>query len=188
MLGRLTNLRRLFGGEWEITITTRAAIADLFDELSKVDIFFEIKKACQKRSRDANAFCWALIDKLAEKTKIPKDVIYRGAIKRIGGVSDIVCVKDVAVERLRYGWEQNGIGWQTDILPSRIEGCTNVILYYGSSTYTTAQMHTLLELIISECEAQGIPTLREEAGQLLTKWDKKSKKEGETNVTGDRDS
>ena len=186
MLGRLTNLRRLFGGEWEITITTRESIANLFDELSKVDIFFEIKKAFSKRSKDANAFCWALIDKLAAQTGIPKDEISRRAIKEIGGVSDTVCVKNVAVDRLRYGWEQNGIGWQTDILPSRIEGCTNVILYYGSSTYDRAQMARLCDLIIQECEQQGIPTLRSEADRLLTKWGEKKDKEGETDVTGDR--
>ena len=178
MLGRLTNLRRLFGGEWEITITTRESIENLYDALSKVDISFEIKKAFGKRSKDANAFCWALIDKLAAQTGIPKNEIYRKAIKEIGGVSETVCVQNKAVDRLRSGWEKNGLGWQTDILPSRIEGCTNVILYYGSSTYTTAQMHTLTDLIIQECEQQGIPTLRAEADRLLAKWDEKKDKEG----------
>ena len=178
MLGRLINLRRLFDGAFEITISTRENVQDLFSNLSTVPVSFEIKKAAGNRSKDANAFCWALIDKLAAQTGIPKNEIYRKAIKEIGGVSETVCVQNKAVDRLRSGWEKNGLGWQTDILPSRIEGCTNVILYYGSSTYTTAQMARLTDLIIQECEQQGIPTLRAEADRLLAKWGEKTDKEG----------
>jgi hypothetical protein len=42
-------------------------------------------------------------------------------------------------------------------MPSKIEGCTNVILYYGSSTYDSAQMSRLLDLITQDCKLQGIP-------------------------------
>ena len=75
-----------------------------------------------------------------------------------------------AVERLCSGWKKNGIGWQTEVMPSKITGCKNVILYYGSSTYDSIQMSRLLDLIIQQCEQQGIPTLRDEADKLLQKW------------------
>ena len=170
MISRLTNLRRLFGGEWEVTFSTKEDVSKVFDDLKDAPVSVEIKKASAKRSRDANAFAWVLIDKLAEKTGISKIDVYRNAIKEIGGVSEMVCVQDRAVERLRAGWEKNGIGWQTDTLPSKLPGCTNVILYYGSSTYDSAQMSRLVDLIIQECEQQGIPTLRDEADELLGKW------------------
>jgi hypothetical protein len=170
MIGRLTKIQRLFGGEWEITFSTKENFSERFEELKESPVNVEIKKATGKRSRDANALAWVLMDKLAEKTRIPKTEIYRNAIKEIGGVSETVCVQDKAVERLCSGWQKNGIGWQTDTMPSKIPGCTNVILYYGSSTYDTAQMSRLVDLIIQECEQQGIPTLRDEAEQLLGKW------------------
>lgn len=170
MIGNLTNIRRLFGGEWEITFSTKEDFSGKFNDLHENPVSIEIKKAANKRSRDANAFCWVLIDKLAEKARIPKTEIYRNAIKEIGGVSETVCVQDKAVERLCNGWQKNGIGWQTDTMPSKIPGCTNVILYYGSSTYDTAQMSRLIDLLIQEAEQQGIPTLRGEAEQLLGKW------------------
>lgn len=122
----------------------------------------EIKEKKEKRSREANSYAWVLLDKLAEKLHISKEDIYRDLIKNIGGNSEIVCVQNKAVERLCEGWQRNGIGWVTDTLESKIDGCMNVVLYYGSSTYDAAQMHRLIELIVQECKHQDIETLTEE--------------------------
>lgn len=172
MIGKLTDLRRLFGGDWEVTFSTKEDFSEQYELLKENPISVEIKKASAKRSRDANALAWVLIDKLAEKMHLSKTEVYRNAIREIGGVSTMVCIQDKAVDRLRSGWSKNGIGWQTETMPSKLPGCTNVILYYGSSTYDTAQMSRLLDLIIQECEQQGIPTLRDEADALLGKWGK----------------
>lgn len=170
MIGQLKDMRRLFDGRWEITFATREDFTEEFDSLKDAPVKVEIKKAAQKRSNDANAYAWVLLDKLAEKTRIPKTEIYKDAIREIGGVSETVCVQEKAVERLCSGWKKNGIGWQTEVMPSKITGCKNVILYYGSSTYDSIQMSRLLDLIIQQCEQQGIPTLRDEADKLLQKW------------------
>jgi len=170
MIGKLTGLQRLFGGEWLITLSTREDPSSMFDELKDAAVKVEIKKAANRRSRDANAFAWVLIDKIAEKTRVPKAEVYRQAIREIGGVSEVVCVQEKAADRLCEGWQKNGIGWQAERLPSKLPGCVNVVLYYGSSTYDTAQMSRLLDLLIQEAEQQGIPTLRDEADALLSKW------------------
>ena len=131
----------------------------LVDDMNGCEkLSIEIKPFRARRSLDANAYAWVLMDKLAEKLGESKEVIYREYIKHIGGNSEIVCVKNTAVERLCEGWSKNGIGWQTDTMPSKIDGCTKVILYYGSSTYDTSQMSRLLDLIIQDCKDQGIPT------------------------------
>lgn len=122
----------------------------------------EIKEKKQKRSREANAYAWALLDKLAAKLHIPGEDIYRDAIKNIGGNNETVCVQNKAVERLCEGWKRNGLGWCVDTFESKIDGCTNVILYYGSSTYDSAQMHRLIDLIVQECKQQNIETLTPE--------------------------
>ena len=67
----------------------------------------KVGKHRKKRSLDANAFCWVLLDKLAKKLSIPKETIYREYIKEIGGNSEIVCIQDKAVEKFRQGWESN---------------------------------------------------------------------------------
>jgi hypothetical protein len=144
-------------------------LVDDMNECEKLSI--EIKPYRARRSLDANAYAWVLMDRLAEKLNQPKVDIYREYVKHIGGNSEIVCVKDAAVDRLCEAWRKNGIGWQTDTMPSKLEGCTNVILYYGSSTYDTAQMSRLLDLIVQDCKQLGIPTeTPDEIARLKSLW------------------
>lgn len=132
---------------------------------------YEIVKARKRRSLDANAYAWVLIDKIAAAVKMPKETVYKTAIKSIGGVSEIVCVKDGAVDRLRKTWERNGIGWQSETMPSKITGCTNVVLYYGSSAYDSTQMSVLIDSLIQDAKALGIETLPPERLEaMLYEW------------------
>lgn len=131
----------------------------------------KISKYRNKRSLDANAYAWVLIGKIAEKTNVPRVDVYRSAIKEIGGNYDVVCAQDKAVEALRESWAKNGIGWITDTMPSKIEGCTNVMLYYGSSSYDTQQMCRLINILVQDCEQLGIETKsQEEIDSLLNSW------------------
>ena len=142
-----------------LEVNERNEFEALVDEMRDKDkLSIEVKPYRERRSLDANAYFWVLCDKLAGKLHKGKTEIYREYIKDIGGVSETVCIKNSAVERLCEGWSKNGIGWQTETFESKIEGCTNVILYYGSSTFSTEQMSTLLDLIIQDCHDQGIPT------------------------------
>lgn len=45
-----------------------------------------------------------------------------------------------------------------DLGDSKIPGCINLRLFYGSSHYDTAQMSRLIDVVIKECEEQGIQT------------------------------
>lgn len=155
-----------------LEINDRKEALNMVDELHGEDVLsIKIGKKSKKRSLDANAYCWVLISKLAEKLNITKTEVYRSAIREIGGNCDTVCVQDKAVKSLCEGWERNGIGWQTDKFPSKIEGCTNVVLYYGSSTYDMAQMSRLINIILQECRQLGIETKSQaEIDSLLTSW------------------
>lgn len=155
-----------------LEINDREEALKMVDELHGENVLsIKIGRKSKKRSLDANAYCWVLISKLAEKLNITKTEVYRSAIKEIGGNCDTVCVQDKAVKSLREGWERNGIGWITEKMPSKIEGCTNVVLYYGSSTYDVAQMSRLINIVLQECRQLGIETKpREEIDSLLTSW------------------
>lgn len=172
MIGKLKDINRSRDGrEWIITFSTPENFSQMFDELDGKEVSIEIKQARKQRSLNANGYAWILIDKIAEKTGLRKSDVYRHAIKEIGGVSDTICVQDKAVDRLREGWEKNGLGWQTDVLKSKVPGCTNVVLYYGSSVYDTKQMASLIDSLIQDAEALGIPTLNDEQAQrMLGKW------------------
>lgn len=141
----------------------------------------ELKKTHKKRSLDANAYFWGLADKLTEVLKIPKTEIYRNAIREIGGVSEQYCGQPKAIEKLCREWEKQGLGWMTETYPSKIPGCVNVTLYYGSSSYDSAQMSRLIDNIVQECKAQGIETMTPEGLERL----KGAWREQENKGTGD---
>lgn len=131
----------------------------------------EIKEFRERRSLDANAYAWVLMDKLAEKTGISKTEVYRSYIREIGGNNTVVCSVEAAVDSLVSGWSKNGLGWVTDVNPSKIEGCKNVTLYYGSSTYDTRQMSRLIDLVVQDCKQQGIETMTpNELDALKERW------------------
>lgn len=132
----------------------------------------EIKESRKKRSLDANAYFWVLCDKLAEEIRIPKEEIYRQAIRNIGGNNQVVCVPTAAVDKLRQGWSHNGLGWISEVTESKLPGCTNVILYYGSSTYDSKQMARLIDNIIQDCKAVGIETATPaEIDAMKARWE-----------------
>ncbi len=159
MKARLTDLSIGMDGKQRITLVLCGDFREQYDALKEHDLSVEIKRFRRRRSLDANAYAWVLIDKLAQATGVRKDEVYREAIRNIGGASDTVCVPTKAVAKLRESWRRNGMGWQTEILPSKLEGCTNVVLYYGSSVYDTKQMSDLINLLVQDCRELGIETL-----------------------------
>ena len=68
---------------------------------------------------------------------------------------------------------KKGLGWQTDTMPSKHQGYTRVILYYGSSTYDKAQMGRLIDLIVQDCTSIGIEVKpQEEIDSLLQEYER----------------
>ena len=133
---------------------------------------YEIRRKRKRRSLDANAYCWVLIDKIAAMTGVPKIEVYRQALQNIGGVSDLVCVSQNAFNRLKTGWEHKGLGWQCIGEPSKLPGCINATLIYGSSVFDTAQMSRLIDSLVQDAEALGIETLTDrERSLLIEQWE-----------------
>ena len=182
MIGKLSGLTYNQDGSQNITVTVTDNFAVEYDELKENDVNIEIKKFHKRRSLDANAYAWTIIDKIAEKTGEKKTDVYRNAIREIGGVSTIICVRDVAADALCRGWAEHGTGWMTEKTKSKIHGCTNVTLWYGSSVYDSRQMSMLIDSLIQDAEALGIPTITEkEKERLIGKWTVKEEKKKEKN-------
>lgn len=116
----------------------------------------------QKRSLSANAYAWTLMNQLSEKINRPVLDIYRDLIRDIGGSSAIISISAPAAKAFKYNWESKGDGWQVQKLDEMAtpQGTFYTLqCWYGSSVYDSKQMHRLLELIVQECQQQGIPTM-----------------------------
>jgi len=113
-----------------------------------------------KRSLDANAYAWVLLDKLGQALMRSPEEIYCELIRDVPGNREIMPVRKDAAETWCRNWSKHGIGWQTESLgDSKLEGYENIVCYYGSSVYDTAQMARLIDLIIQECRQVNIETL-----------------------------
>jgi hypothetical protein len=178
---KLRNIQifRNLNGTWrleaEIGADSVSPLRMYLDELKGRDTAAELKVWREKRSLDANAYAWVLIDGIAQAIREDKTSVYRAAIREIGGNSQLVCSQNANVEKLRRIWEDNGIGWVTDTMPSKLPGCTNVLLYYGSSVYDTAQMSLLIDHLVFEAKELGIETLPPaELERMMEQWQKAS--------------
>ena len=182
MKGKLLDLNISLSGKQRLTIELDGDFRNEFDRLYGKDIEVTVKQYRQKRSLDANAYAWVLTDKIASVMGIPPKQVYRDAIRDIGGVSQVVLVPIRAADKFRKIWSERGIGWQTETLESRIPGAVNMVLYYGSSVYDTAQMSALIESLVQEARQLGIETRpQEEIDSLLREYEESINKEAGVN-------
>ena len=175
MEGRLTGFSLNRDGSQNVTVTVAADFGPKYDELKDVPVEIEIKKAQKHRSMEANRYAWVLIDQIAEKLSMKRSEVYRNAIRDIGGVSNDGLMKTDAVPLFREIWEKGGLGNQVEIIDTEEgTGWSSIRVYHGSSSYSTSQMHALLESLIQDAEALGIPTITpKEEERMLGKWAKK---------------
>ena len=161
-------------GAYTITFYTKQSPYKLYEKLKNTkQINVEAKKKTKHRSTDANAYMWELLGKLQNYLNIPKEDIYRDLIRNIGEY-EVIPVRNIAVEKFCEAWSKKGVGWVTQTVESKLEGYTNVLAYYGSSTYDTKSMSKLIDLVIQECKQFEIETKPQaEIDSLLKEWDKR---------------
>ena len=171
---RLVDLSISLGGKQRLTIELDGDFRSEWDRLREKDCEVSVKKYQKKRSNDANAYAWLLIDRIARAKRITKTEVYRNAIREIGGVSDILTIRKSALKRFVETWSGNGIGWQVEEIGSRIPGWTNIVAYYGSSTYDTQQMSDLIDSLVQDAQSLDIETRpQEEINSLLEEYEKR---------------
>ncbi len=173
IIGKIENIRRDYiSGKYKISIELEdCRELEKIEEMKKLErLDIEIKKYRKKRSKDANAYCWVLIGKLAAEMGITSQEIYRRAIKE-AGVYTVLSGNTSAIKRFEKIWENNGLGWFCEVIGKRNDE-TSIAAYYGSSSYDTKEMTRLLDCLISDCKALNIETLREqEIESLLNEWE-----------------
>lgn len=139
-------------------------LQELDDALSKDKLLdVEIKVHREKRSLNANAYLWVLLGKIAEVLRTDKDAVYLDMLQRYGQFTHIV-VKPAAVERMKREWRT-----LRELGVVNVNGITGVQLqcYYGSSTYDTKEMATLIDGVVSECKELDIETLTDAELQAM---------------------
>lgn len=177
MIGKLTNVQRLFGGEWILSFSTTADAGLVYEKLKDSPVNVEIKKHNPGRSKDANAFCWALCSDIGKALTPPisKEDVYRKAIREVGEYEPLP-IREDGVETFQRRWATHGTGWFAEVVDnSKLKGYKLVFAYYGSSTYDTASMSKLIDYLVDEAQQMGlqIPAAKEQE-EMLKSWGAKA--------------
>lgn len=159
-------------GSWNLTVAGVADFSELYEDLKEKKVRVELREFHPHRSLNANAYAWELIDQIAARMALPKTDVYRAAIQDIGGVSITAEMETAAIPTFRRIWEHGHTGRQVVVVPGNTDPLTEIVrIYFGSSEYDTVQMSRLIDHLIQDAEALGIPTLPDpDREKLLNKW------------------
>ena len=174
MIATLKDLTMNRDGTQNLTIVIQGDFRGAYDQLSGKPLDVEIKAHRAKRSKDANAFCWALCSDIGNAIipPLPKEMVYRKAIRDVGEYEPLP-IKAEAVRTFQERWASHGTGWFAEVVDdSKIAGYKLVFAYYGSSTYDTKSMSRLIDYLVEDAEQMGlrIPVGKEELKRLKQEW------------------
>jgi len=150
------------------TLDRRVEMGDLREK----DIRLKAVRWREKRSLNANALLWKCLDKMADALNTDKWEVYLLMLKRYGKFTYAI-VPDGAVEKMRSMWRELEVVGEVDVNGRK---ATQILCYYGSSTYDTKEFSRLLDGTISEMQEMGIPTPeQEDLDRALENWEGKNR-------------
>ncbi len=168
--GKLQNVSRDWQtGQWNITFTMNEASA--INEVNNIQscekLSIKAVKHRNKRSLDANAYCWVILQKIAEVLHQDKWNIYLEMLGKYGVFTHII-VKPNVVDKVKEEWRT-----VKELGEVNVNGVTGIQLqcYFGSSTYNTKEMSVLIDGIVYEAKELGIETLPpDELERMKIEW------------------
>ena len=126
---------------------------------------YEIERKKKKRSLDANAMAWAVINEIANVLRADKESIYLDMLKKYGQSSIVSVMSDIDVKGYFKYYDEFGKGTVNG------KEFTHYKVYKGSSKYDTREMSILIDGIIDEAKALDIEVMSEsERALLLAEW------------------
>lgn len=146
--GRVTGLEIPFRAEHPIiSFEIQASPEDLEKYKNKdLDISFVQHRA--RRSLDANACLWACLGDIAKAINQDNWSVYLLMLERYGKFTHIL-VKPEVVEAVRLQWRETKIVGETQVDGKPM---VQMLCFFGSSTYDSAEFSRLLSGVISEMQ------------------------------------
>lgn len=135
------------------------------DTLKDKELSIEAKAFYDKRSGKANRLLWGCIGDIAAELNQDKWEVYLHYIKRQGQFTLIQIIPE-ALEKLETQWREVEVVGRPIV--NGIE-MLDVLCYFGSSTYNSKEFGLLLNDIIEDMKAMGIPLPTSEEMQIALK-------------------
>ena len=128
---------------------------------------YEITKAKQKRSLNANSYAWQLIGQIGNALRESKEDIYFDMLKSYGQ-GGTVSIEERFVENFKRTYK-----YHESLGKSELKGKTfeHFRFWVGSSEYNTEEMSILIDGIVQEAKQLDIETLTPiELARLKDEW------------------
>ena len=154
--------------KWEVTFEINEDITASIDKIRDKLLNLTAKLHREKRSLDANAYAWVLMQKIAEAIHTDKWSVYLMMLERYSPVFTHIIVRPEAVERVKGEWRTVKV-----LGPIQFNGSSGIQLqcYFGSSTIDSKEMASFIDGIVSECKEMGIETLPpDEIERMRREW------------------
>ena len=139
-------------------------IQELKDIIGKgKQLVVELKQYRVRRSLDSNAYLWVILNEMAAILHTTKDELYIEVLSRFGVFTHIV-VKENVVDKVKQEWKA-----VRELGKVNINGKEGVQLqvFFGSSTYDTKEMATLIDGVVQEAKDMGINTMTPREIELM---------------------
>ena len=150
-----------------LSINQKQSAINCFDDLHLEEkLSIKIDKYREKRSLNANAYCWVLIGKISDVLHISKDDCYLTMLKRYGQGAVAKIPKKFAddFKRTCDYWEEH------EKLQDE-ETAQYFRFWVGSSKYNTEEMSIFIDGIVQEAKDLGIQTeTPEQIANLKSLW------------------
>ena len=121
---------------------------------------YEVKEVRKKRSTNANNYFWKLLQELCELQNLDTIQEYKKRVKELG-IFRRFRIETKDVNTFETMWQDKGIAWFCEIADTEYIGNVEfkiVNAYYGSSSFNSKQMARLIDGVVQDCNAVGIPT------------------------------
>ncbi len=152
--GKITGVSRdLWNGGYLVTVSTETDFEGV--DIPQGTLTFTAGKKRARRSLDANAYAWVLMQKIAEKVGSDKWSVYLSCLSRYSRAFTHIIVKESAVPRMKELYREC-----VDLGEVEVNGHKGhqLQVFFGSSTFDSKEMSVFIDGIISECKELGIPT------------------------------
>lgn len=148
--GRLVGIQVPFRSEKTLLtfeVDARPEDAEAFRQYEDLDVSFD--KHREKRGNQANALLWACLGEIAAALRADVWSVYLYMLERYGRYTTVL-VKAEAVEGLQRVWRETRVVGERDDM-------TEVLCYYGSSTYDSSEFSRLLDGVVGEMKELHLP-------------------------------
>ena len=172
--GKINNIQFDFEGNaiLSLEVYEKNTLLREFQDLKQIEILdIEIKKHRNKRSLNANNYCWCLINELANTLNLSKEETYLLMLKRYGQSEMVSIISSINVNGYFKYYEEAG----RTMLNGK--AFTHYKVYKGSSEFDTKEMSIFINGIVAECQELGIETMTpKELESLKNNWNASNSK------------